>query len=307
MGKYTQFAWLKSVGTRLKPAVFLLRLEPRSCFLTSASMATDMCHRCVEEEATNRGRCTKCHATESRIRILLKGYIPRVIPSNRPTFAQQWKSFSNSNIGKASFYVRAKTSFGFDLYKLMVETLEEEEEHKYNDRKSTLARKLSERFGDIESIDDTEYKGNFWIREEHMSKKAGTEMVICRSKKVKVERSDPVFKHCIPHTLTDGEKQTLTEHIEAAPKQVALLQGMKDDLEKIDSTLGFVPPHMVPRIEILSERIEHQVAIWGRNIQHGDCNMKLAKVLWREILKSVKECLRSSQRFRKAMSARVRA
>ncbi len=292
-------------------------------------MATDMCHRCVDEEATNRGRCTKCHATEARIRILLKGYIPRVIPSNRPTFAQQWKSFSNSNIGKASFYERAKTSFGFDLYKLMVETLEEEEsishstevppcgtgtdegdtymEHKYNDRKSTLARKLSERFGDIESIDDTEYKGNFWIREEHMSKKAGTEMVICRSKKVKVERSDPVFKHCIPHTLTDGEKQTLTEHIEAAPKQVALLQGMKDDLEKIDSTLGFVPPHMVPRIEILSERIEHQVAIWGRNIQHGDCNMKLAKVLWREILKSVKECLRSSQRFRKAMSARVRA
>ncbi len=94
-------------------------------------------------------------------------------------------------------------------------------------------------------------------------------------------------------------KKTLTEYIEAAPKQVALLQGMKDDLEKEGSTLGLLPPHVVPRIEVLSERIEHQVAIWCRSISLGEFNMKLAKVLWREILECVKECLRSSEHFRK--------
>ncbi len=244
---------------------------------------------CGVEETTHHGRCTKCHATASRIRCLLKG--------DNANLAQQWKSFSKDvNIEKASLYARAKTRFGEDLNKLMLETLEESVSHSTRVPPRGTGTSMDEedmtnKYNEIEFIDGEEvtfvYKREFgFTTAHHSSNKAGTEMVIRNNKmKVKVVRPDP--QHCISNALTDGQKKTLTKYIEAAPFQVALLQSMLDD-----------PRIWFPRIKALSERIEHQVAIWGRNIQDGECNMKAAKALWRLIFNDVKTCLRSAEQER---------
>ncbi len=49
-----------------------------------------------------------------------------------------------------------------------------------------------------------------------------------------------------------------------------------------------LPPYVVPRIEAVSMKVEHQVAIWGVYIQQGEGDMKLAKVSWMALIGAVK-------------------
>ncbi len=324
MGKYTQFRWLKSCGTRLTPTVLFffpflflfvaLRLKPIASFF----MAPNVCNMCGnDEEELRHMRCSVCHSASGRIRLLLK--------RGSDDFAEAWNGFSHdSSIDMAAFYAKAKGVFGEDLNKLMKETLEENVSHsietilqgtgtfmdeedmteKYKNKPVRLlaildkAKRMQCPTTGTEFIEDMEYKitvKDMVRREQHSSNKAGTEMVI-KKKKIK-NNAGGAAPQANPKTLTEGQKESLNKNIGAAAKQLALLQAIKDeiDAEGSKSWSGLLPTYVVTSIDAFFAKIEDQVRTSGSYIQGTEGDMKLVMASWSALLGDVKECIRRAK------------
>ncbi len=274
------------------------------------------CQKCGAAHEGDSARCDKCNAFSMRLCRLLK--------DKDADFCDNWNGFSQDlTTDKAAFYAKANRLVGDALDKLLTETLEEHVSQSneitftgtgnfldeddirtmYKDKPERLEaiRKHATRFvcptTGTEFIENMAYKREVkdsQKRVESRSTKAATERTV---KKAKVVREPKVDLNVNPKTLSDAQKATLQKYIDAAPKHLADLQGIKEAVEKEEAQAwkGLLPAYVMPSIEAMYAKVDEHTTMFAMYIEHGEGDMKTATTGWKLVIADVKERIRSAK------------